>query len=409
MVDFFTRLATAWNVFKDGKEDPYISNNYGYGLGSRPDINYYNYGNAENVLIASIFTKISMDVASNNIFHVLVDSDNNFKEIFKSELNNCLTVEANIDQNSRAFIQDVVMSLCDEGNIAIVPVDITTDPNLSNSWDIITMRCGKILQWYPQHVEVEVYNDRTGFFERIILSKRSVAIVENPLFPVMNEPNSTLRRLVEKLNLLDIIDRQSGSQKLDLIFQLPFSARTELRQAQAEVRRKAIEDQLVNSQYGIAYIDASERITQLNRPAGNNLLQQIEYLTRMLYSQLGLTEGVFLGTASQDEMHQYYNRTIEPILSAITLSMDRIFITKTARGRGHKIMHFVDPFKFVLPADIPDLADKLTRNEILSSNEVRSKLGMRPSDDPKANELRNKNLNEPEPSNNIQNGIKIKE
>jgi len=391
---FLDRLRNAWNVFRYG--DRIVkSQELGPGSGSRQDRWFYFFG-AERTIISSIFTRIGIDVAAVPIRHVRTDANNNFKEVVQSGLNNCLTLEANIDQSGRDFIQDVVMSLCDEGAVAIVPVDTTLNPNVSGSYDIITMRTGKITQWFPEHVEVDLYNQAIGQKQRITLSKRMVAIVSNPLYDVMNGPNSTLKRLTTKLNLLDVIDNQSGSGKLDLIVQLPYVIKTAARQAQADLRKADIETQLQDSKYGIAYIDGTERITQLNRPAENNLMAQIEYLTRMLYSQLGLTEEVFNGTADEAAMINYYNRTVEPILGAITDSMKRVFLTKTARSQHQSIMAIRDPFRLAPVSQIADIADKFTRNEIMSSNEIRSVVGLQPSEDPKADELRNKNINQPD-------------
>jgi hypothetical protein len=328
------------------------------------------------------------------INHVRLDENGQFKEIIKSGINNCLTVEANLDQSARAFIQDVVMSLCDEGVVAIIPVDTTVNPRATSAYDILTIRTGQILQWYPEHVQVRAYNQISGLYEELLLPKTTIAIVENPLYSVMNEPNSTLRRLVEKLNLLDAIDRQSGAGKLDIIVQLPYTIKSLERQRQAENRRLAIQEQLKDSQYGIAYTDATESITQLNRPAENNLMVQVEYLTRMLYSQLGLTEAIFNGTAEEGEVLNYHNRTVEPMTSAVVDAMDRSFITKTARSQGQAIRAIRDPFRYISPKDLPEFTDKFTRNEVLSSNEVRGMIGMYPSKDPKADELRNKNLNQ---------------
>jgi hypothetical protein len=350
--------------------------------------------NSEGSMITSIYNRIGIDVAAVGIQHVRTDENGKYLDVIDSGLNNCLTTEANIDQSGRAFIQDVVMSLCDEGSVAIVPVDTTLNPAVTGSYDILTMRVAKILQWYPEHVQVDLYNQATGKYEAITLPKTMVAILENPLYSVMNEPNSTLRRLIEKINLLDVIDKQSGSGKLDLLIQLPYVLKTEKRIQQAENRREMIEEQLRGSQYGIAYVDATEKITQLNRPAENNLMAQIEYLTSMLWSQLGLTKEVFDGTADETAMINYWSRTIEPFLSAITDAMSRTFLTKTARTQGQKIMAVRDPFRLVPASLLAEMADKFTRNEIVSSNEFRQVLGMKPSKDPRADELRNKNLNE---------------
>lgn len=394
--NILTRFRKAWNVFRGyGNDDRFIypREDIGAGFGYRPDRPVFSLGNEQSI-VAPLYNRIGIDVAALKFLHSRLDENGQFKEIIKSGLHECLTVEANIDQSSRSFMQDVVMSLCDEGVVAIVPVDTTINPRVSSSYEILTMRTGRILQWYPEHVQVRVYNQGRGMFEDIILSKTTVAIVENPLYAVMNEPNSTLRRLIEKLNLLDAVDRQTGSGKLDLIIQLPYVIKSQARQQQAENRRKQIEDQLQDSKYGIAYTDGTERITQLNRPAENNLMAQVEYLTRMLYGQLGLTEAVFNGTASEEEFLNYFNRTIEPIASAIVGNMTRVFLTKTARSQGQAVIALRDPFRFISPKDLPEFADKFTRNEIVSSNEIRGAIGMYPSKDPAADELRNKNLNQ---------------
>jgi hypothetical protein len=328
------------------------------------------------------------------IKHVRLDENGRFKEEINSGLQNCLNVEANIDQTGRAFLQDVVMSMLDEGCVAIVPVDTTVNPKISGSYEINTMRTGKIIEWYPAHVRVRVYNERKGIHEEITLPKSSVAIIENPLYAVINEPNSTMQRLIRKLNLLDVVDEQTSSGKLDLIIQLPYVIKSEARRKQAEERRKDIEMQLSGSKYGIAYTDGTERITQLNRPAENNLMKQVEYLTSMLYSQLGLTQSIMDGSADEKTMLNYYNRTIEPILSAIVDEMKRKFLTKTARSQNQTVMYFRDPFKLVPVENIAEIADKFTRNEIMTSNEIRQIVGMKPSNDPGADELRNKNLNQ---------------
>ena len=326
---------------------------------------------------------------------VLLDEEGRFEKVIDSGLNNCLTMEANIDQTGRAFIQDVVMSMLDEGCVAIVPVDTSFNPNETGSFDIDTMRTGKILDWYPKHVKVRVYNDRRGEKEDLLLPKEMVAIVENPFYAVMNEPNSTMQRLIRKLNLLDAIDEQSGSGKLNLIIQLPYVIKTEARRQQAEKRRKDIEDQLSGSKYGVAYTDGTERVVQLNRPIDNNLMTQIEYLTSMLFSQLGLTQAILDGSADDKTMLNYYSRMIEPILAAIVDAIKRTFLTKTARSQKQSIMFFRDPFTLVPVNDIAEIADKFTRNEIMTSNEIRQKIGMMPSKDPKADELRNSNLSAP--------------
>ena len=392
-----SRLKKAWNAFsknRDPTEIQFQYNNVGMGNVYRPDRVRFTRGN-ERSIVTSVYNRIAMDVAAIGIKHCRVDKNGRYIEDMCSGLNDCLTTEANIDQTGRSFIQDVVMSMFDEGAVAIVPVDTSCDPTKTSSYDILSMRTGKILEWYPAHVKVRVYNDRTGKKEDLMLHKRSVAIIENPLYAVINEPNSTMQRLIRKLNILDAIDEQSGSGKLDLIIQLPYVIKTEARQQQAEKRRKDIEDQL-KGPYGIAYTDGTEKITQLNRPVENNLMKQIEYLTNQLYGQIGMTPSVLDGTADEKTMLNYNNRTIEPIVSAIVNAMIRSFLTKTARTQGQTILSFRDPFKLVPVSDIADIADKFTRNEILSSNEIRQIIGMRPSDDPKADELRNSNLNHPD-------------
>ncbi len=389
-----SRMKHAWNAFFN--KDPTRSyQDIGIGYSFRPDRMRFSRGN-ERSIVTSVYNRIALDVAAVDMFHVRLDENNRFLSTIDSGLNNCLTVEANTDQTGRAFLQDVVMSMMDEGCVAIVPTDTDDDPGdgISGSFDIDTMRTGQILEWYPQHVRVRVYNERTGQKEDILMAKQSVAIIENPLYAVINEPNSTMQRLIRKLNLLDVIDEQNSSGKLDLIIQLPYIIKTEARRRQAESRRKDIEDQLRGSKYGIAYTDGTEHITQLNRPVENNLMSQIEYLTSMLYGQLGITQGILDGTADEKTMLNYYNRTIEPILSAIADEMKRKFLTKTARSQRQSIKFFRDPFKLVPVSEISEIADKFTRNEIMTSNEVRQVIGMKPSDDPKADELRNKNLSE---------------
>lgn len=385
------RLQHAWNAFAN--KDPTYRSGYG-GYLYRPDRPRFSRGN-ERSIVTAVLNKISMDCAAINVEHVRLDDNNRFVEVLNTGLNKCLTLEANLDQTGRAFIQDVVMSLMDEGCIAIVPVETTINPNISGGFDITNMRVGKVLEWYPDRVGIRVYNEKTGQKQDIIMPKNAVSIVENPLYAVMNEPNSTMQRLIRKLNILDAIDEQSGSGKLDLIIQLPYLVRSNQRKQQAEERRKAIEDQLSNSKYGVAYTDGTEHVTQLNRSVENNLMSQIEYLTSMLYSQLGITQSVMDGTADDKTMLNYYNRTIEPILSAIVDEMKRKFLTKTARSQKQSIVFFRDPFRLVPVADLAEIADKMTRNEIMSSNEIRQIVGMKPSDDPKADELRNKNLSEP--------------
>ena len=393
-----SRLKKAWNVFINNRDPTTnFTNQYqemGMGYVYRPDRVRFSRGN-ERSIVTSVYNRIAMDVAAIAIKHCRVDKNGRYIEDIKSGLNDCLTIEANIDQTGRSFIQDVVMSMFDEGAVAIVPVDTSYDPKKLGSTDILSMRTGKILEWYPAHVKVRVYNDRTGRKEDITLPKRSVAIVENPLYAVINEPNSTMQRLVRKLNILDAIDEQSGSGKLDLIIQLPYVIKSEARQQQAEKRRKDIEEQL-KGPYGIAYTDGTERITQLNRPVENNLMKQIEYLMNQLYSQIGMTPSVLDGTADEKAMLNYNNRTIEPIVAAIVGAMVRSFLSKTARTQGQTIMSFKEPFKLVPVNNIADIADKFTRNEILSSNEIRQIIGMKPSSDPKADELRNSNLNHPD-------------
>lgn len=390
------RFKNVWNAFsnKDPTEGSFFyANNSWNGTitSSRPDRYHLNYG-GDKTIINSIYNKIAMDAADITIEHVRIDENQGYVKTIHSGLNNVLNLEANLDQTAFAFKQDMFMSMLDEGCIAAVPVDTTTSPRESNSYEILTMRIGKILEWAPEKVKVRLYNERTGKYEELWLNKSMVAIVENPLYAVMNEPNSTLRRLVHKLSLLDIVDEQNSSGKLDIIIQLPYTIKTSAREQQAENRRKSIENQLAGSKYGIAYADATERITQLNRPAENNLLTQVEYLTKTLYAQLGMTEEVFNGTASEKEMLNYYNRTIEPILNAVCLEFKRKFLTKTARSQYQSIMFFREPFKLVPVDNLADIADKFTRNEIMTSNEFRQVIGLMRSDAPGADELRNKNL-----------------
>ena len=386
-----SRLKHAWNAFFN--KDPTIRyNDLGMGYSYRPDRPRLTRGNEQSI-VTSVYNRIALDTAAIDLMHIRLDENERFLETITSGLNNCLALEANIDQTARAFMQDIVMSMLDEGSVAIIPVDTTYDPEITGSYDILTMRTGKILEWYPQYIKVRVYNEKTGQKEDITVPKSIAAIVENPLYAVINEPNSTMQRLIRKLNLLDLIDEQSSSGKLDLIIQLPYVIKSETRRQQAENRRKDIERQLTGSKYGIAYTDGTEHITQLNRPVENNLMSQIEYLTSMLYSQLGITQGILDGTADDKTMLNYYNRTIEPILSAIRDEMKRKFLTKTARSQNQSIAFFRDPFKLVPVSEIAEIADKFTRNEIMSSNEIRQIIGMKPSDDPKADELRNKNLN----------------
>lgn len=385
------RLKTGWNAFRNRDPTMFYSEQ-GMSYTYRPDRVRFSRGN-ERTIVTSVYNKIAMDVASVDIKHCRVDKNGRFIEEIDSDLNACLTLEANIDQTHRAFRQDIVMSMFDEGAVAIVPIEAKGDPTISTSFDIRSMRVGKIVEWFPRSVKLEVYNDQTGRKEQIMMPKRSVAIIENPLYSVINEPNSTMKRLVRKLNLLDAIDEQSGSGKLDLIIQLPYAVKGELKQQQADKRRNDIVDQL-KGPYGIAYIDGTEKITQLNRPVENNLMKQIEYLTNMLYSQIGITPAIMDGTADEKTMLNYNNRTIEPIVSAIVDAMKRSFISKTARSQGQTIMAFRDPFKLVPVDNIAEIADKLTRNEILTSNEVRQIIGYKPSDDPKADQLRNSNISQ---------------
>lgn len=394
-MSFGSRLKHAWNAFTGTDYTTY--QDVGPGYSSRPDRIRLTRGN-ERSIITSVYNRIALDVAALNVQHIRLDENGRFLSVIQDGLNTCLTVEANIDQTARAFIQDIVVSMLDEGCVAIVPVDTTYDPSVTGSYDIQTMRVGKILDWYPQHVRVRLYNERTGTKENILVPKSTVAIVENPLYAVVNEPNSTMQRLIRKLNLLDVIDEQSGSGKLDLIIQLPYVIKTEARRQQAENRRKDIEAQLSGTKYGIAYADGTERITQLNRSVNNNLMSQIEYLTSMLYSQLGITQSILDGTADEKTILNYNNRTIEPIISAIVDEMKRKFLTKTARSQSQSISFFRDPFKLVPVNDIAEIADKFTRNEIMTSNEIRQVIGMKPSDDPRADELRNKNLSAPSES-----------
>jgi len=398
MASFSTRLRHAWNAFTMNKDPTNYFKNIGIGYANRPDRPRFSRGN-ERSIVTSVLNRIALDSAACKIEHVRLDKNDRFKEIIDSDLNNCLSLEANLDQTGRAFIQDVVMSMLDEGCVAIVPTDTDIDPE-TGSFSIETMRTGRIIDWYPQHVRVNLYNQQTGLKEDVLLPKKSVAIIENPLYAVMNEPNSTLQRLIRKLNLLDVIDEQSASGKLDLIIQLPYVIKTEARRQQAEARRQLIEEQLSGSKYGIAYTDGTERITQLNRAVDNNLMSTIEYLTSMLFSQLGITQSILDGTADEQTMLNYYNRTIEPILSAIVDEMKRKFLTKTARSQKQSILFFRDPFKLVTVSNIAEVADKFTRNEIATSNEMRQVIGWKPSDDPEADELRNKNLSKPKEDGN---------
>lgn len=391
-MSFGSRLKHAWNAFTGNIQMNY--RDLGMSYPYRADRPRMSRGN-ERSIVTSVYNRIALDVAALNVQHVRLDENGRFLSVIDDGLNNCLTLEANVDQTARSFIQDVVISMFDEGSVAIVPVDTTTDPNVSGSCDIQSLRVGQILDWYPQYIRTRVYNEQTGRKEDIVVPKSAVAIIENPLYAVINEPNSTMQRLIRKLNLLDVIDEQSGSGKLDLIIQLPYVIKTEARRQQAENRRKDIESQLSGSKYGIAYTDGTEHITQLNRSVNNNLMSQIEYLTSMLYSQLGITQSILDGTADEKTMLNYNNRTIEPIISAIVDEMKRKFLTKTARSQRQSISFFRDPFKLVRVNEIAEIADKFTRNEIMTSNEIRQVVGMKPSDDPRADELRNKNLSEP--------------
>ena len=389
---FGDRLKHAWNAFTSRSPTATSTETFS-SYGYRPDRVRLR-RSRDRTIITAIYNRIAIDCAAIDIKHVRLDKNGRYTDTINSSLNDCLNLEANIDQSGRELIRDLVLSMCDEGVVALVPVDTDLDPNVTGGYDILSMRVAKIIQWYPQHVKVSLYDEETGKHREIILPKKIVAIVENPLYSVMNEPNSILQRLLRKMTLLDVIDEQSGSGKLDLIIQLPYTLKSTGRQEQAEARRKQIEMQLSGSKYGIAYTDATERITQLNRPAENNLMNQIEYLTNLLYSQLGMAKEIFEGTADEKVMLNYYNRTIEPILSTIVESMKRKFLTKSARTKGHSIMFFRDPFKLVPVDNIAEIADKFTRNEIMTSNEIRQIIGMKPSDDPKADQLINSNLNQ---------------
>ncbi len=389
------RLSHAWNAFIGNDIYNYSGSKYvnlGYSSTVNPFRTNFTRGNDRSIVTA-IYTRIAIDCMSIDMKHVRLDDNGRYIEEISSKLNNCLTIEANKDQTARNFIKDIVVSMFDEGVVAVVPIDTTINPYISDSYDIETLRTARIAQWYPDHIKVEVYNDRTGLKEELTYPKSEVAIIENPLYEVTNAPNSTLQRLILKLNILDAIDKQSGSGKLDLIIQLPYVIKSETRQRQAEQRRADIENQLASSKFGIAYTDGTEKITQLNRSVENNLMTQIQYLTSMLYSQLGITEEVLNGSADEKTMLNYMNRTIEPIMSAITDEFKRKFLTKTARSQKQTIMYFSDPFKLIPVSNLADIADKFTRNEIMSSNEIRQIIGMRPVDDPRADELRNKNLN----------------
>lgn len=388
------RLQHAWNAFMN-RDGPFPKVGYGQSYTVRPDRPYFRVGGNERSIISSIYTRIAVDVAQITFQHVRLDQNGMFTEEINSDLNNCLTLNANVDQTAREFIQDIVMSLCDEGCVAVVPTDTDIDPELG-TFKIYEMRVGQVLEWFPEQVRVRLFNEKSGQKEDIIVPKKVVALIENPFYAVMNEPNSTLRRLINKLNILDAIDNQSGSGKLDIIVQMPYTIKTEVKRQQAEQRVKDIEMQLSGSKYGIAYADATEHITQLNRPVENNLMNQITYLTTTLYGQLGLTEEIMNGTASEEVQLNYYNRTIEPFCSAIVNAFRWKFLTKTARTQGQTIMFFRDPFRLVPVGQIAEIADKFTRNEIMTSNEIRAIIGYKPVDDPKANQLINSNLNQKE-------------
>lgn len=389
-----SKFKRAWNIFMNRDPTSYQAASYfGSSYGYRPDRIRMTRGH-ERSIVTAICNRIALDVSAISLVHARVDENGHFLEYIDDTLHQCLTVEANLDQTGRALRQDIVMSMLDEGCVAVVPVEADFDPDENSSYKIYSLRTGKILEWMPQHVRVRLYDERTGRFEEVVVAKKYTAIIENPLFAVMNEPNSTMQRLIRKLNILDAIDEQSGSGKLDLIIQLPYVIKSQARKEQAEQRRRDIEQQLSGSKYGIAYTDGTEHITQLNRGVENNLMSQIEYLTKMLYSQLGITESVMDGTANEETMLNYHNRTVEPILSAIADEMTRTFLTKTARTQKQAIAFFRDPFKLAPVSQIAEIADKFTRNEIMTKNEFRSIIGMRPSDDPRADELRNSNINQ---------------
>ena len=389
-----SKFKRAWNIFMNRDPTSYQAASYfGSSYGYRPDRIRMTRGH-ERSIVTAICNRIALDVSAISLVHARVDENGHFLEYIDDTLHQCLTVEANLDQTGRALRQDIVMSMLDEGCVAVVPVEADFDPDENSSYKIYSLRTGKILEWMPQHVRVRLYDERTGRFEEVVVAKKYTAIIENPLFAVMNEPNSTMQRLIRKLNILDAIDEQSGSGKLDLIIQLPYVIKSQARKEQAEQRRRDIEQQLSGSKYGIAYTDGTEHITQLNRGVENNLMSQIEYLTKMLYSQLGITESVMDGTANEETMLNYHNRTVEPILSAIADEMTRTFLTKTARTQNQAISFFRDPFKLAPVSQIAEIADKFTRNEIMTKNEFRSIIGMRPSDDPRADELRNSNINQ---------------
>lgn len=392
-LSFGSRIRRAWNVFKNRDPMTDMSWRLGYGDSQRADRVILS-SNNEKTIVNAIYNRIALDVASLKFRHVRLDENERFKEEMSTGLNEVLKTEANLDQSGRAFVHDMVLSMIDEGVVAAVPVETTDDPEVSSSYDILQMRVGPIVEWYPQHVKVRLYNSVTGQRQEFTFRKRDVAILENPFYTVMNAPNSTLQRLIRKLRLLDVIDEQAGSGKLDLIIQLPYTIRSEARQQQAEVRRKSVEDQLAGNKLGIAYIDSTEKVIQLNRSVENNLLKQVEYLTSMLYSQLGFSQSILDGTADEQTMLNYQNKTVEPLASTITDEFKRKFLTKTARTQGQSVMFFTEPFRITPVSQIAEIADKFTRNEILTSNEIRQVIGIKPSDDPKADELRNSNLNQ---------------
>lgn len=392
-LSFGSRIRRAWNVFKNRDPMTDMPWRLGYGDSQRADRVILS-SNNEKTIVNAIYNRIALDVASLKFRHVRLDENERFKEEMSTGLNEVLKTEANLDQSGRAFVHDMVLSMIDEGVVAAVPVETTDDPEVSSSYDILQMRVGPIVEWYPQHVKVRLYNSVTGQRQEFTFKKRDVAILENPFYAVMNAPNSTLQRLIRKLRLLDVIDEQAGSGKLDLIIQLPYTIRSEARQQQAEVRRKSVEDQLAGNKLGIAYIDSTEKVIQLNRSVENNLLKQVEYLTSMLYSQLGFSQSILDGTADEQTMLNYQNKTVEPLASTITDEFKRKFLTKTARTQGQSVMFFTEPFRITPVSQIAEIADKFTRNEILTSNEIRQIIGIKPSDDPKADELRNSNLNQ---------------
>lgn len=392
-LSFGSRIRRAWNVFKNRDPMTDMSWRLGYGDSQRADRVILS-SNNEKTIVNAIYNRIALDVASLKFRHVRLDKNERFKEEMNTGLNEVLKTEANLDQSGRAFVHDMVLSMIDEGVVAAVPVETTDDPEVSSSYDILQMRVGPIVEWYPQHVKVRLYNSVTGQRQEFTFRKRDVAILENPFYAVMNAPNSTLQRLIRKLRLLDVIDEQAGSGKLDLIIQLPYTIRSEARQQQAEVRRKSVEDQLAGNKLGIAYIDSTEKVIQLNRSVENNLLKQVEYLTSMLYSQLGFSQSILDGTADEQTMLNYQNKTVEPLASTITDEFKRKFLTKTARTQGQSVMFFTEPFRITPVSQIAEIADKFTRNEILTSNEIRQIIGIKPSDDPKADELHNSNLNQ---------------